>query len=122
LRQAAAPDVLCGRPVPKGSVIAVMPWVVHRHRRLWSDPERFDPDRFAPDAPVKVSRFAYLPFAAGPRVCVGASFAMTQMLLVVAVLARRFRFRLDPGHPVRPVGRISLHPFGGVQMLIERRD
>ena len=121
LREARATDLLCGHRIPPRSVIAILPWVVHRHRRLWSQPEHFDPDRFAPGNAATRPRFAYVPFAGGPRICVGASFAMTQMLIVVAILARRFRFRLAPEHPVRPVGRISLHPFGGLRVRVERR-
>ena len=121
LREAAAADVVCGHRVPARSIIAILPWVVHRHRRLWDDPERFDPDRFNEENSAARSRFAYVPFAGGPRICVGASFAMTQMLIVVAVLARRFRFRLSADHPVRAVGRISLHPHGGLMVTVERR-
>jgi cytochrome P450 len=121
LREAAAADVVCGHNVPPRSIIAILPWVVHRHRRLWSDPDHFDPDRFTPENSAARPRFAYVPFAGGPRICVGASFAMTQMLIVVAVLARRFQFRLAADHPVRPVGRISLHPYGGLMVTVERR-
>jgi cytochrome P450 len=121
LREAAAADMVCGHHVPKNSIIAILPWVVHRHRRLWNDPERFDPDRFDPANSAARPRFAYVPFAGGPRICVGASFAITQMLIVVAVLGRRFRFRLSPDHPVRAVGRISLHPYGGLMVTAERR-
>lgn len=121
LREAAASDTLAGHRVAKRSVIAIMPWVVHRHRRLWQDPERFDPDRFSPEEAARRHRFAFVPFAGGPRICVGATFAMTQMLIVVAVLARRFRFRLAPGHAVRAVGHISLHPYGGLPATVERR-
>jgi cytochrome P450 len=121
LREAAAADVLSGQRVPAGSIIAVMPWIVHRHRRLWSDPDRFDPEHFAAEPVAARSRFAYIPFAAGPRICVGAAFAMTQMLVVVSVLARRFRLRLVPGRPIRPVGHISLHPYGGLWATAEPR-
>jgi cytochrome P450 len=121
LREAASADRLGGYRVPKRSVIAIMPWVVHRHRRLWADPERFDPDRFSPENSAQRHRFAFVPFAGGPRICVGATFALTQMLIVVAVLARRFRFRLAAGHEVRAVGHISLHPHGGLQVTVERR-
>jgi cytochrome P450 len=122
LREARAADTLCGHYVPPRAVIAILPWVVHRHRRLWTEPEHFDPDRFAPENAAARPRFAYVPFAGGPRICVGASFAMTQMLIVVAMLARRFRFCLVPEHPIRPVGRISLHPFGGLRVTVERRQ
>jgi len=121
LREAAAPDVVCGHRVTRKSIIAILPWVVHRHRRLWANPDRFEPERFNVENSARQPRFAYLPFAGGPRTCVGASFAMTQMLIVVAVLARRFRFRLVPEHPIAPVGRISLHPYGGLRVTVERR-
>lgn len=121
LREAAAADMLGGYRVPKRSVIAIMPWVLHRHRRLWHDPERFDPDRFSQENSAQRHRFAFVPFAGGPRICVGATFAMTQMLIVIAVLARRFRFRLAPGYPVDAVGHISLHLRGGLQVTVERR-
>jgi cytochrome P450 len=121
LRQAANDDMLCGHPVPRRSIVAALPWVVHRHRRLWSEPDRFDPENFSADRRAARHRFAYLPFAGGPRVCVGAGFAMTQMTIVVAVLARRFRFRLAAERPVVPVGHISLHPYGGLHVTAEPR-
>jgi cytochrome P450 len=121
LREAAGEDVLCGYRVPPRSVIAILPWVVHRHRRLWDDPDRFDPDRFLPANAAKRSRFAYVPFAAGPRICVGTTLAMTQMLIAVSAMARRFWFRASEEHPVRPEGHISLHPHGGLRMKVERR-
>jgi len=121
LREAAAADEVCGHRVGPGTAIAILPWVVHRHRRLWHDPERFDPDRFSPENAAERPRFAYVPFAGGPRICVGASFAITQMLIVVAVLVRRFSFPLAGGHPVRPVGHISLHPYGGLRVTVQRR-
>ncbi|MGE5269325.1 MAG: cytochrome P450 [Thiohalocapsa sp.] len=122
LREARGRDTLGGHRVSRHNVIAIMPWVVHRHRRLWNEPDRFDPDRFSPQNAATRHRFAFVPFAGGPRICVGATFAMTQMLIVVAVLARRFRFRLAPGHRVRAVGHISLHPYGGLQVTAERRS
>jgi cytochrome P450 len=122
LRQAVADDVVCGQRVPRRSIVAILPWVVHRHRRLWTDPDRFDPANFSPGRRAARHRFAYLPFAGGPRVCVGAGFAMTQMTIVVAVLAQRFRFRLAADHPVVPVGRISLHPYGGLHVRVEHRS
>ena len=98
-----------------------MPWIVHRHRKLWREPDLFDPERFAEANAVGRPRLAYLPFATGPRVCVGASFAITQMLVVIAVLGRRFRFRLASDAPVVPFGAISLQPQGGLPVLVEPR-
>jgi cytochrome P450 len=122
LREASAADVVCDLPVPRKSVMVILPWVVHRHRRLWDNPDRFDPERFTAENSAQRARLAYIPYATGPRVCTGMSFANTEMLLVVAALARRLRFRLDPGHPVMPVGRISLHPHGGLRVTVEPRS
>lgn len=121
LRQAKRADTVCGHRVPRGAIVIVMPWIVHRHRKLWSDPDRFDPDRFTPENSVGRPRLAYLPFATGPRVCVGATFAMTHMLIVTAALARRFRVRLASDKPVVPYGAISLQPRGGLRVTLERR-
>src|SRR5205085_5805210 len=97
LRTALADDETCGRRIPKGSFIAIMPWIVHRHRRLWADPERFDPERFAPERTAARSRYAYIPFSVGPRTCVAASLGMAEIQIAFAVLAQRLRFRLVPG-------------------------
>jgi len=113
--------VIAGHRVRRGAIVAVLPWIVHRHRTLWRDPDLFDPDRFTEANSVGRPRLAYLPFATGPRVCVGASFAMTQMLVVIAVLGRRFRFRLASDAPVVPFGAISLQPQGGLPVLVESR-
>ena len=121
LRESVAADMVCGHPVAGNSVIAILPWVVHRHRRLWTDPDRFDPERFSAGNSAGRHRFAYVPFAGGPRVCAGASFAMSEMLIVLAVLARRFRLLPVAGHPIVPVGRISLQPQGGMIVTVERR-
>ena len=74
-RQAIGPDRAGAIDIPRGSVLLIAPWVLGRHRRLWRDPDAFDPSRFLPGAPP-IPRFAYLPFGAGPRVCVGAQFAL----------------------------------------------
>lgn len=121
LRRAAADDVVCGHPVRRRSVVAIMPWVLHRHRRLWRDPDRFDPDRFAPAESGARSRYAYLPFSIGPHVCVGASMAMMQLTIAVAVLAQRFRFRLVPGQRIEPTAWINLRPREGIRMTVEPR-
>ncbi len=121
LRMAMAEDVVCGRRIPKRSVVAVMPWVVHRHRKLWQDPDRFDPERFAPGPVAARSRYSYLPFSVGPRVCIGAQLAIVEILVTVAVLVRRFRFRLIPGQRVEPIAWTNLRPGRGIRMTIEPR-
>jgi cytochrome P450 len=121
MRRAAAEDTVCGRRIPRGAIVAILPWVVHRHRQLWQDPDRFDPDRFNPEATASRSRYAYLPFAVGPHVCVGASMAMLQLTIAVAVLARHFRFRLVPGRPVEPTAWTNIRPRHGIWMTVESR-
>ncbi|HVC53561.1 MAG TPA: cytochrome P450 [Stellaceae bacterium] len=121
LRRAVTDDVVCGRRIPRKSVVAVMPWVVHRHRKLWADPDRFDPERFAPDQVAARSRYAYLPFSVGPHICIGAALSLAEITATVAVLAQRFRFRLAPGATVQPIAWTSLRPGSGLMMTVEPR-
>jgi len=121
-RIATTDDVVCGRRIPRKSIVTVIPWVVHRHRKLWDDPDHFDPERFATEAVAARSRYAYLPFSVGPHVCIGATSALTEILITFAVLARRFRFRLAPGQRITPVAWTSLRPGRGIRMIIEERE
>ena len=109
VRQALDNDQAGGVPVRKGSLVLIAPWILHRHRRFWAAPERFDPSRFMPDA-LPPPRFAYMPFGAGPRICVGAPFALTELVLVTATLVRAFRIELAQHRPVAPVGLVTLQP------------
>ena len=120
-RQALGPDQICGSAIAKGSILFIVPWLLHRHRRLWDEPERFLPERFAASAAEGRPRYAYLPFGAGPRVCIGAAFALTEAMLVLATVAQRYRLRPVPGHPVTPHGLITLRPRFGLKMTLERR-
>lgn len=109
VRRALGDDVTADIPVPKGSLVLISPWVLHRHRRLWSRPTQFDPARFLPGASPP-RRFAYLPFGAGPRVCVGAPFALTELVLVTATLVKAFAIGLQTDRPVAPIGLVTLQP------------
>jgi len=121
VREAVAADEIAGHPVAPGTVVMVSPWVLHRHRALWHDPDAFDPARFLPGAPV-VDRFAYLPFGAGPRICVGASFALTEAVLVLARFLARFEVRLCGNGAVLPRGIVTTQPHRVVRFeLSERR-
>jgi cytochrome P450 len=120
-RIALEADVICGVKIPKGAYVTVIPWVTHRHRRLWDRPERFEPERFARGAQAGRPRFAYLPFGGGPRVCIGAGLALTEILLVLAVLAQRYSLALAPGHKVELKHQITLRPLGGLPMIVTRR-
>ncbi len=121
LRTAAADDTVSGHRVPRGSVVAVMPWVVHRHRKLWADPDRFDPDRFSPERAGARPRYSYIPFGVGPHVCPGAALAINEILITVAILAARFRFRLVPGQAIEPTAWTTLRPRHGIMVTVEPR-
>ena len=120
-RIALAADEICGVKIPKGAYITVIPWVTHRHRKLWERPERFEPERFAKAASAGRPRFAYLPFGGGPRVCIGASLALSEILIVLAVLAQRYRLALAPGHEVELRHQVTMRPLGGLPMIVTRR-
>ncbi|WP_134725185.1 cytochrome P450 [Paracoccus luteus] len=111
-RTAQKPDTLGGREVKPGDTVMLPIYALHRHRMLWTDPDRFDPDRFAPG--VDRDRFAYLPFGAGPRICIGANFALQEAAIILATLLARFRFDTVPGRAPYPRMILTLRPEGGV--------
>ena len=92
--------------------------MTHRHPAFWDNPEGFDPERFTPERSAERPRFAYFPFGGGPRLCIGNTFAMTEIQLVLAAVAQRFRLDLVPGHRVVPEPLITLRPRGGVPMTL----
>jgi cytochrome P450 len=108
-RAAAAPDTIAGIPVRKKDVILIAPWLLHRHEKLWRDPNAFIPSRFMPGAPAP-DRFAYLPFGAGARVCIGAHFALVEATLALAKIIGAFRVSLIDKEPVMPVGVVTTQP------------
>jgi cytochrome P450 len=108
-RAAAAPDTIAGIPLRKKDVILIAPWLLHRHEKLWRDPNAFMPSRFMPGAPAP-DRFAYLPFGAGARVCIGAHFALVEATLALARIIGEFRVGLIDKEPVLPVGVVTTQP------------
>lgn len=120
-RMAIEADELHGVKIPAGSLVVYAPWVLHRHKQLWDDPEAFRPERFLPGARETIDRFAYLPFGAGPRVCIGSSFALQEAVVSLASIVRRARLTLLPGTIVMPEHRITLRPRGGLPMLVAAR-
>jgi cytochrome P450 len=96
-------------------------WVMHRDPRFYTHPEQFDPDRWSSESAQRLPRFAYFPFGGGPRLCIGASFAMMEATLLLATIAQRFQLRLVPGHPVVPVPSITLRPRHGIKAVVYRR-
>jgi cytochrome P450 len=108
-RQAIRDDAVGSLAIRAGMQVIVMPWVLHRHRRYWHDPDRFSPTRFGPGSPAP-DRFTYLPFGIGPRVCVGASFAMAETTLILGMIVRNFRIELCEPACIFPVARLTLQP------------
>src|SRR5256714_2172070 len=110
-----------GYLIPRGSLVLISQYVMHRDPRFFPCPEVFDPARFAPEARGERPQFAYFPFGGGPRRCIGEGFAWTEGVLMLAALARRWRLRLAPGQTVEPQPRITLRPKGRVPMRLESR-
>lgn len=108
-RSAAAPDTIADMPIRKNDVILIAPWLLHRHEKLWRDPNAFVPERFMPPAPPP-DRFAYLPFGVGARVCIGAHFALVEATLALAKIIGAFRVTLLDREPVMPVGVVTTQP------------
>jgi unspecific monooxygenase len=108
-RAAAAPDTIAGMPVRKNDVVLIAPWLLHRHEKLWRDPNAFIPSRFMPPSPPP-DRFAYLPFGVGARVCIGAHFALVEATLALAKMIGAFRVSLLDKEPVMPVGVVTTQP------------
>lgn len=121
-REVVEDETIRGRPVPRGSIVMVVPWTLHRHRHLWDRPDHFRPERFLPGSAEPVSKFAYVPFSIGPRICAGMSFGMTEAILCLAVLAQAFRPSLEPGHVVEPVCRLTLRPGDRLPMRLHPRE
>jgi cytochrome P450 len=120
-RQPIADDEILGHRIPAGVEVLILPWLLHRKPQLWENPTRFDPERFAPERAAERPRFAYIPFGAGPRICIGAAFAMTEATLILATIAQRYRLHLKADHPIEPQGLITLRPRYGIRMQLERR-
>jgi cytochrome P450 len=120
-RDSVGPDTVGGIAIRPHTSVMISPWVLHRHRKLWDDPDYFDPGRFAPERRENIHRFAYIPFGAGPRVCIGMSFAMQEAMIILAAILKRFRLELVPGHPVEPQARVTLRPKYGLKMRVWRR-
>ena len=121
-RQAAGDDRIGPLTIKKGDLVAVWPWILHRHQALWADPDAFDPGRFAPEAKAALHRFQYIPFGAGPRICIGAQFATAEALLVLAEWLARFQFAPVPGHRVEVASDLTLKPKGGLPLIVTRRS
>ena len=120
VREAIGPDRVGNIDLPKGSIAMIAPWVLHRHHKLWQDPDIFRPDRFMPDQPAP-ERFTFMPFGAGPRICVGAQFAMTEAMLVLATVIGKFSVTRVDTRPVIPTGIVTTQPDHPAQVRFALR-
>ena len=120
-REAIGDDRLGDHQIRAGDIVSIWPWLIHRHRKLWADPDAFDHVRFAPGGGQSRHRFQYLPFGAGPRTCVGARFAMAEALTILAIWLARWRFAPVPGRLVRPSGTVTLRQHGGLPLILQVR-
>ena len=117
-RLAQSPDIVGGYDIPAGSDVLICPYTLHRHPAFWEEPERFDPERFDHARAVDRPRYAYIPFGAGPRFCVGNNLGLLEATFVVAMVARELRLSKVPGYAVVPEPMLSLRVRGGLPMSI----
>jgi cytochrome P450 len=120
-REAKEEDTIRNRRIPAGSIMLVVPWLLHRHKKFWDKPDHFIPERFLADAPVKPNKFAYVPFSAGPRVCLAKFFGTVEATLCLAILAKNFRLAVPEGQTVTHECRLTLRPKDNLPMIITPR-
>jgi cytochrome P450 len=121
-RQAVSPDCLGDELVAPGDIVSIWPWLIHRHKTLWADPDQFDQERFTAEAKTGRHRFQYLPFGGGPRLCVGARFATMEALTILAHWLRDWSFISMPNRNIEMSGMVTLRPKGGLPLVLERRS
>jgi len=120
-RMATRTDEVQGFRVPQGDIVVLVPYVTHRHPDFWADPEKFQPTRFLPPSRAEISRWAYFPFGAGQRKCLGMDFALMEAQLTLAMIAQRYRLKLVDQLDVLPDPYVTLRPTGEVPMLVSQR-
>jgi cytochrome P450 len=120
-REAIADAPIDGHLVRAGTSIVMPIYAIHRHTKRWENPDEFDPTRFAPDKERSIPRYQYMPFGAGPRICIGMPFAMIEATAILATLPRRARFAPVAGHEPTPVARVTLIPSGGMPLKVVAR-
>ena len=121
VRENAVPEEMRGRKVARGAQIVLSPWHLHRHERIWARPDEFDPSRWQTEENRACARDAYMPFSSGPRVCTGAGFAMVEGTILLALLARAFRFECVAGREAVPVAHLTVRAKDGIWLRISRR-
>jgi cytochrome P450 len=120
-REASCPVTMRDKHIKPGAIVNVSPWLMHRHRTYWRDPDAFDPARFERAESEEAQRCAYLPFSAGQRVCLGAAFALQEATLILAMLVEKLRFDPVPGFEPKPVGRLTVRSENGIELMVHPR-
>jgi len=121
MRRAVAADVIGGQAIEAGTTVIVSPWIIHRHETLWDDPNAFRPERFLPENRKAIDRYAYIPFSAGPRVCIGAAFALQEAMIALAVILRAADVEaITPIEP-RPTHQITLRSRSPMRLRLRAR-
>lgn len=120
-RVAAEDTALGGLDIPRGAMVLICPWTMHRHEALWRAPDRFDPDRFSPAQEKEILPGSYIPFGQGPRLCVGVAFAMMEAVLILAAWVRRYDIETLEADRVRPVARLTTRPARDIRIRLHRR-
>ena len=121
VREALADCEIGGYPVRTGSTLAIFPWAVHRDPRYFDQPEEFIPERWENDFAKTLPRCAYFPFGAGPRVCIGNTFAQAEVPLLLAMITQRFQLQLVPTHRVSIAASLTLRPWKGIRVTLKKR-
>lgn len=120
-REAAVDEEILGEKIPRKAIVFISIYAVHHSRKYWDNPEIFDPERFSPERAKHIPRFAYMPFGAGPRMCIGEHFAMMEMQLLLALLIRRFDFELMDSLPIPYQALVTMKPSNGIKMKLKKQ-
>jgi cytochrome P450 len=118
MRRSERDESIDGYRIPRHSFIAISPYMTQRDARYFQSPDEFLPERFAPENAAAISKFAYFPFGAGPRTCIGNNFAMLEAQLILTTLIQRFSLKLEPDHPVETHPSVTLRPRDGLTMSV----
>lgn len=120
-RRALADDVIGSYHIPAGAIVALSPYTLHRHPAFWPEPEKFDPERFTPEEEATRHRYAYVPFGAGARKCIGDQFALMESIIIMPMVLQRFQLTLVPDHPVEEHALVTLRAKHGILMTAGKR-
>ena len=120
-RDVTEPEMMRDKKIKKGSTLFISLWLLHRHREIWKNPDTFDPDRFSREDEKETIRSAYMPFSEGPRVCLGASFALQEAAIILSMIVRHYEILPVEGHVPKPVARITLRSENGIRLRLRKR-